>query len=490
MDIEEAAKKFYEAVKSKQTLGDYILSFKKLGESGFGITYEAKHKNTQETVVIKTYDDKLDRDPNFAQFKEQFDKERQQIFDIRKGMFPIPNVGPPCLVEVKESFPPPADEKDGKDSKGDKDEKGKDAPPDKSDKSERSDKPEQSAPKDQAGDRGKDDKGDKGGNGKSGDGKEEKKDPQSFLAMHFVAGKSLADLVKEQGKLSEKDAVKYITQVGKELQKLHAKGFIHKDVNPKNIILQSFDTEMKAVLVDFGLARHIIPAQFPKGRDPGLKPYDPPEQVRGGAIVPSPAYDIYGLAATLYFAVTGVTPIPAASRCLYRTKLPSPREAVEGLNVSEALNRGVMKGMELSLLFRPNSMDKWLKMIKPKDIPFLLLFGLISTSAFLPHALRQNIQSTPFEAILTAIALIITIASLAVKSEKIAKKLDAKIMAFLYIMLGLGIGLKIATLFAISTVGLFAFWSQDILKKSFMPNESLTILIGVAFFGIILGAAS
>jgi serine/threonine protein kinase len=494
MDIEEAAKKFHEALKSKQTLkdGEYILDFRKLGESGFGITYKAKHKDTKEDVVIKTYDAKLGGDPNFAKFKEAFDQERQQIFNIRKGMFAKPPQGAPSLVEIKESYPPPKDKNDKPD---DQPEKSKTADNGKSEKSDqagakgksgdRDDKPDQG---DQKSDSGKTDSGDKGLTAKG-----DKKEEPSLLAMYFVAGKSLADLVKDQGKLSEKDAVKYITQVGKELQKLHAKGFIHKDINPKNIILQSFDNEMKAVLVDFGLARHIIPARFPKGRDPGLKPYDPPEQVHDREITPTPGYDIYGLAATLYFAITGSPPIPAASRGLYRHRLLPPRQAIEDLKVSNALNRGVMKGLELRPWQRPKSMEKWLKMIKPKDIPWFLLSGLWAFSAFLPAAIERDFAVSmhdPFTFPYLWIYLtLLIISALAVRGDKLAKKFDARLMAFLFISLGLGLGLKIASLFAVSAAGLFMCQSQSILKRSFMWGESLAILAGVTLLGILIGLA-
>jgi serine/threonine protein kinase len=473
MDIEEAAKKFYESVRGKLTLkdGEYILDAFKWVNRGLGLPIKLGTKNTQETVVIKTYDPKLDRDPNFKQFKEQFDRERQQIFDIRQGMFPIPNVGPPCLVQVKESYPPQADE-------GNEGNEGnRDQPQEQLNQANQSaEKAAAEPPSDR-----------KGNSEQAGGDKEEEKNPQSFLAMYFVAGKSLADLVKERGKLDEKEAVKYIDQIGKELQKLHAKGFIHKDINPKNIILQSFDNEMKAVLVDYGLARHIIPDQFPKGRDPGLKPYDPPEQVRGGPIVPTPAYDIYSLAATLYFAVTGTTPIPAATRYSHKAKQPAPRQSVTGLMVSNALNRGVSKGMELRPSMRPGSIEQWLKMIKPKDVPWLLLAGLVVANVFLPNALVQDTQSPLGQTVLTAIILATTFAVLAVNGNKVAKKLDTWIMAFLYILLGLGLGLKIATFFALSMVGLFSFWSQGILKKSFMPWESIAILVTAALFGIVVG---
>ncbi|AFY71696.1 serine/threonine protein kinase [Thalassoporum mexicanum PCC 7367] len=552
MDIEEAAKKFHEALKPKQTLkakdSEYILDFKKLGESGFGITYKAKHKDTKEDVVIKTYDPKLGSDPNFAKFKEAFDKERQQIFGIRKGMPVKPPDGAPCLVEIKESFPPEEDKEEGKDKaagkaeQNGKAEKSNDSGAAKSDKSSESSKSGKSGKPDKA-DQGGDqktdqkppsgdrdtkedqkpgepkDKSGKGdqksnGNGKpdaddkkpddKGDkaDKEEKKEDPSLLAMYFVAGKSLADLVKDQGKLSEKDAVKYITQVGKELQKLHAKGFIHKDINPKNIILQSFDNEMKAVLVDFGLARHIIPARFPKGRDPGLKPYDPPEQVHAREITPTPGYDIYGLAATLYFAVTGEPPIPAASRGLggglkglYRgNELLSPREAIADLKVSDALNRGVMKGLELRIRKRPKSMEKWLKMIKPKDVPWFLLSGLAAFSAFLPMAINLDFAVTGHDPLASPyfwiyLALLV-VAALAVRGDKLAKKFDARLMAFLFVCFGLGLGLKIASLFAASAAGLFICQSQSILKKSFMWWQSLAILVGVAWLGIVVGLAA
>ena len=59
------------------------------------------------------------------------------------------------------------------------------------------------------------------------------------LVMQYIPGMSLWDLVREQGKLSETEAVKYIYQIGLALVEVHRKNLLHLDVTPLNIMINS-----------------------------------------------------------------------------------------------------------------------------------------------------------------------------------------------------------------------------------------------------------
>ena len=113
-------------------------------------------------------------------------------------------------------------------------------------------------------------------------------------------------------KLSEKEALPIILQVAAALQHAHRRGFIHRDIKPKNIMI-SRTGEVK--LADLGLARaldDLDAAEQEQGRAYGTPYYISPEQIRGKKEI-APAADIYGLGATLYHMVTGNVPFPGKS---------------------------------------------------------------------------------------------------------------------------------------------------------------------------------
>lgn len=133
-----------------------------------------------------------------------------------------------------------------------------------------------------------------------------------YFVMEFVDGHTVYDEMAKQRVYDEKAALDVIIQMAKALQHAHERGFIHRDVKPKNIMLTKGGT---AKLADMGLARQANDAEAAaaeKGRAFGTPYYISPEQVRGVADVDFRA-DIYSLGATLYHMVTGKVPFEGAS---------------------------------------------------------------------------------------------------------------------------------------------------------------------------------
>ncbi len=130
-----------------------------------------------------------------------------------------------------------------------------------------------------------------------------------YFVMEYVEGTTVHDLVVERKRLSEKEAMPIIRQVAKALQHAHQRGFIHRDIKPKNIMI-SKNGDVK--LADLGLARALNDreaAEAEAGRAYGTPYYISPEQIRGKKDITAAA-DIYGLGATLYHMVTGNVPFP------------------------------------------------------------------------------------------------------------------------------------------------------------------------------------
>ncbi|MEI6444256.1 MAG: serine/threonine-protein kinase [Nostocales cyanobacterium ELA583] len=176
------------------------------------------------------------------------------------------------------------------------------------------------------------------------------------LVMDFVPGESLFNLVQKQGALPELEAVGYIKQIGEALIFVHHQGLVHRDAHPGNIMVQK---NGKAVLIDFGIAGEIMPQDgYFTSDHPANIAFAPYEQMGGNRQV---TIDVYTLAASLYYAVTGKRPESSLDRKLYNKPLISPNKYVVG--ISDSLNRAILKGMNLEAEYRPQSMREWLKLL-------------------------------------------------------------------------------------------------------------------------------
>ncbi len=128
-----------------------------------------------------------------------------------------------------------------------------------------------------------------------------------YFVMEYVDGQTLHDLIRKVKRIKEDEAIRIVRQVTNALRHAHRRGFIHRDIKPKNIMLA---TGGSVKLADLGLAREMSDreaAEAEAGRAYGTPYYISPEQIRGEVTI-GPAADIYGLGATFYHMVTGRVP--------------------------------------------------------------------------------------------------------------------------------------------------------------------------------------
>jgi serine/threonine-protein kinase len=131
-----------------------------------------------------------------------------------------------------------------------------------------------------------------------------------YFVMEYVEGKTLHDDLAAGKVFKEDEALDIVIQVAHALQHAHSCGLIHRDVKPKNIMI---NTAGVVKLADMGLAREttdIEAAQSEAGKAYGTPYYIAPEQIRGKIDIDGRA-DIYGLGATFYHMVTGRVPFMA-----------------------------------------------------------------------------------------------------------------------------------------------------------------------------------
>lgn len=124
------------------------------------------------------------------------------------------------------------------------------------------------------------------------------------LITQYISGPSLDRLVHEQGPLDWNTAARYICDVSEDLAKLHAEGFVHRDVKPANIVLD--ETNDTTCLIDFGLAT----AATASPDVAGTPAFTAPEAVDR---LIAPAIDVFGMGATLFYLIVGDLPFAVSS---------------------------------------------------------------------------------------------------------------------------------------------------------------------------------
>ena len=129
-----------------------------------------------------------------------------------------------------------------------------------------------------------------------------------FLAMDYVHGEDLRQLILRDGAMDPSRAVEILTQMAFALDAAHAKGLVHRDIKPGNMLLTVRDGEERAYLTDFGLAKRssTMAELTVAGSLVGTADYMAPEQVSGE---PADARtDIYALGCVFFQMLTGKVP--------------------------------------------------------------------------------------------------------------------------------------------------------------------------------------
>ncbi len=175
----------------------------------------------------------------------------------------------------------------------------------------------------------------------------------AYFAMEYVDGLALDKVMAQQGgRLSVAEADRYLLPLMESLNRVHAKGIVHRDISPDNIIITK-DGITK--LIDFGAARFST-GEKSKSLDVILKHgFAPPEQyMRRGR--QGPFTDVYALGATYYYAISGKVPPDSIER-MQEDMIILPRAM--GVKISRKQEDALLKALEVNAADRYQNMGEF-----------------------------------------------------------------------------------------------------------------------------------
>lgn len=145
----------------------------------------------------------------------------------------------------------------------------------------------------------------------------------AFFAMGYVDGETLGDRIRDRGTLPAAEVVRVLREVAWALAYAHARGIVHRDVKPENILLER--STGRAIVTDFGIARaDFNPSLTQDGHVLGTVHYMSPEQSNGLSL--DGRSDLYALGCVGFFALSGRLPFegqsPQAILVAHATKEP------------------------------------------------------------------------------------------------------------------------------------------------------------------------
>ena len=169
-----------------------------------------------------------------------------------------------------------------------------------------------------------------------------------FIAMRYVAGGDLRALLRREGRLGPARALALLAQVASALDAAHARGLVHRDVKPSNILIDDQDDREHPYLADFGLT--VGPddgvARLGSGVSLGTIGYVSPEGIRGDPV--SGRADQYALACMLFECLTGTPPFRGDSELgvlFAHLEEPPPRVTDRRVELPAALDDAIARGL-------------------------------------------------------------------------------------------------------------------------------------------------
>ena len=179
-----------------------------------------------------------------------------------------------------------------------------------------------------------------------------------YIAMEYLAGRSLKDVINAMGALDPKLAIHITLQILAAARFAHAKGIVHRDIKPQNVMI---DDEWNVKVTDFGIAHNPVDGDITQtGQMVGTAQYISPEQAQGKPV--SAASDLYSIGVVLFEMLTGKVPFDgdsSVSIALQHINEQPPKPSSIVPAVPPVLDAVVLKAMAKSPVERYASADEF-----------------------------------------------------------------------------------------------------------------------------------
>lgn len=189
-----------------------------------------------------------------------------------------------------------------------------------------------------------------------------KENGTAYMVLGFVVGQDLEAWLRSLGRPPKQKELDHI--VGPLLDALtvvHGADIVHRDIKPANIYIQKSDRE--PILLDFGAARQALGEQT-RATAAFVSPgYSPPESHLNDPAQQGPWTDIYGMAATLYRAVTGKAPVQVVNRLSDKDDTPVAQQISNAGDYRPGFLAAIDRGMKLRREERPQTVAAWRAML-------------------------------------------------------------------------------------------------------------------------------
>ncbi len=179
----------------------------------------------------------------------------------------------------------------------------------------------------------------------------------AYMVMALIEGETLARRLAREHRLQPDAIERIVFALLDGLEEVHAIGFLHRDIKPANIMM---DDHGRPTLIDFGASRAAMAERSTTLTAIFTPGYAAAEQFTSATL--GPWSDIYGLAATLYHAITGRIPPSAIDRILNDTYEPLSTLQPEGF--SPGLLAGIDAGLAIRVEDRPATIAEWRQMLR------------------------------------------------------------------------------------------------------------------------------
>jgi predicted Ser/Thr protein kinase len=180
---------------------------------------------------------------------------------------------------------------------------------------------------------------------------------RQFIVFEYIDGENLKQLVEREGPLPARQVIELGLQIASALASAHARGVVHRDVKPQNVILTD---EGRPKVTDFGIARSSdVESVTLTGTVMGTSEYIAPEQARGEAV--DYRSDVYSLGVILYELCTGDVPYPGenpVSVAMRHLHEPVPSARAHRPDIPGRLDAAIRKAMAKDPAERFGSMDE------------------------------------------------------------------------------------------------------------------------------------